>query len=84
VAKEKDVDLKQVMAEERSRGRSHPVRAENLELERRARRIARMILDKHCERRDYMEVIRADFGLKDESQEFQHYVKLWDAHRGKS
>ena len=84
MAKKKDVDLEQVMAEERSRGRRHPVKAENLEISRQIRKIIRMIENKECTREDYLTVLRGDLGLKDGSARFRDCVKLWDARRGRS
>jgi len=71
MAKKKDVDLEQVMAEERSRGRRHPVKAENLEISRQIRKIIRMIENKECTREDYLTVLRGDLGLKDGSARFR-------------
>jgi len=84
MAKKKDVDLEQVMAEERSRGRRQPVKAENLEISRQIRKIIRMIENKECTREDYLTVLRGDLGLKDGSARFRECVKLWDARRGRS
>ena len=82
MTKKKDDDLKQVMAEERSRGRSQPVKAVNLENQRRIQRIVKMLADRNCQKRDYLSVIREDFGLKDESQEFRQYEDWWRKYRG--
>jgi hypothetical protein len=79
----KDADLKQVMAEERSRGRRHPVRAVTLETGRRISRAAAIIANQEFEKRDYLRLLREDFGLQDESPEFQEYEKLWNDYRGK-
>jgi hypothetical protein len=76
-----DIDFRQLIAEERARGSRRPVKAETLELRRRRRKIAQMLLDKRCEKRDYLSVLRDDFGLKEESPEFHEFVKLWDAYR---
>jgi hypothetical protein len=84
MAKKKDVDLEQVMAEERSRGRRQPVKAGNLEISRQIRKIIRMIENKECTREDYLTVLRGDLGLKDGSARFRECVKLWDARRGRS
>ena len=82
--KDKDTDLQQVMAEERSRGSRRPVKAVNLEIKRRIQRVARMLTDKNCQERDYFSVLRDDFGLKDESEEFQELARLWYEYRKKS
>ncbi|HMD83196.1 MAG TPA: hypothetical protein VKO18_00685 [Terriglobia bacterium] len=81
--KKRDVDLRQVMAEEGSRGRRHPVRAATLETRRRISRAAAFIANKGYEKRDYLKLLREDFGLRDESPEFQEYEKLWNDYRGK-
>ena len=79
--KDPDIDFQQLIAEERARGSRRPVKAETLELRRRRRKIAQMLLDKRCEKRDYLSVLRDDFGLKEGSPEFLDFVKLWDAYR---
>ena len=82
--KKKDTDLQQVMAEERSRGTRHPLKALNLEKKRRVQKIVRMLSDKNFLERDYFSVLRDEFGLKDESKEFQELARLWYEHHGKS
>ncbi len=81
--KKRDVDLRQIMAEEGSRGRRYPLRAATLETRRRISRAANFIAGKEYEKRDYLRLLREDFGLQDESPEFQEYEKLWDDYRGK-
>ena len=80
--KKKDVDLQQVMAEEKSRGSRRPVKAETLERTRRIRKAIEMLANKGCERRDYLSALR-ELGVKDGSPEFQEFEKVWDEHRGK-
>ena len=82
MGKKKDIELQQVMAEEGSRGRRHPVRTINLENQRRIRRVVRMLADPNCRKRDYLSVLREDFGLKDDSAEFLQYEKWWGKYRG--
>ena len=84
MSKKKDVDLRQVMAEEGSRGRHHPVKAVALEKERRIKKASALLADKECEKREYLRLLREDFELQDGSPEFQEYVKAWDALRGPS
>ena len=81
--KDKDTELQQVMAEEGSRGRRHPVRAVDLERVRRIRRAGELLADRKCQKQDYLNLLRDDFGLKDGSAEFLDYVKAWDLARGK-
>jgi hypothetical protein len=75
---QRDVELQRLMAEEGSRGRPQPVRAANLELQRRIRVLGKLLADKNCDKRRYMAVIRDDFGLPDGSAEFLLYMKAWD------
>jgi hypothetical protein len=78
-SKEKrEEDMRQVMAEERSRGRSQPVHALSIEMRRRIHVAARLLSDKNCDKRQYMAIIRDDFGLPDGSPEFLQYMKAWD------
>ena len=79
----KDVDLREVMAEEGSRGKRHPLRAKNLEISRQISKIIRMFDNKECSREDYVSVLRDDLGLKAGSVKFRECVKLWDARRGR-
>jgi len=81
--KDRDTELRQVMAEEGSRGKRHPVRAVDLERLRRIRRAGELLANRECQKQDYLNLLRDDFGLKDGSAEFLEYVKAWDAARGK-
>ena len=83
VKKNKDTELQQVMAEERSRGSRRPVKAITLERQRQLRKAAEMLANKECEKRDYLSGLR-ELGLQDGSPEFLEFVKVWDAYRGKS
>ena len=80
--KDKDTELQQ-LAEESSRGRRHPVRAVDLERVRRIRRAGELFAGRKCQKQDYLNLLRDDFGLKDGSAEFLEYVKAWDLARGK-
>ena len=82
MAKKKDVELSQVIKAERSRGRRVPVTEETLEIQRQIREIGNMLKDKECARTKYINVLREDFGLKDESERFRKLLALWDASRG--
>jgi hypothetical protein len=82
--KKKDVDLRQVMAEEGSRGRRHPSRAATLERRRRISRAAAVLANKECDKRDYLRLLREDFELQDGSPEFQEFERAWNEYRGKS
>jgi hypothetical protein len=82
VTHKRDLDLQQVMAEEGSRGKRHPVRAVTLEQRRQISRIAKMLASGEYDREDYLAVIRNDFQLEDGAPLFVQYVKLWDEYRG--
>ena len=82
MAKKKDVELSQVIKAERSRGRRNPLTEETLEIQRQIREIGNMLKDKECARTKYINVLREDFGLKDESERFRKLLALWDASRG--
>ncbi len=84
MANKTDEDLRQVMAEEGSRGRRHPLRTVTLERERRIKRAAAMLANRECEKRDYLSLLREDFELQDGSPEFQDFVTAWTSYRGKS
>ena len=81
--KDKDTELQQVMAEERGRGSRRPVKTETLERERRVRRAIEMLVNRECDKRDYLSGLR-ELGLQDGSSEFLEFVKVWDAYRGQS
>jgi hypothetical protein len=81
--KDRDTELRQVMAEERGRGSRRPVKAETLQKQRRLRKAAEMLANKECDKRDYLSGLR-ELGLQDGSPEFLEFVKAWDAYRGRS
>ena len=83
MAKKKNTDSRQVMAEERSRGSRHPVKAVTLESQRRLRKAIETLANRRCEKRDYLSGLR-ELGLQDGSPEFLEFVKVWDAYRGRS
>jgi hypothetical protein len=82
MSKKKDVELRQVMAEEGSRRKRHPVKAVTLERQRRIRKAIEMLMNKGCEKRDYLSGLR-DLGLKVGSPEFQKFETVWDEYRGR-
>ena len=75
---DREKDMRQVMAEEGSRGRARPKRAVSLELERRIRIAADRLADPGCDRETYTALIRDDFGLVEGSPEFLQFLKAWD------
>jgi hypothetical protein len=76
--KQRDEDMKQVMAEESSRGRRRPVRATDLEIKRQFLIVKRLLADRNCDRRKFMAVLREEFGHQDGSPMFLKYLKAWD------
>lgn len=73
-------DLRDVIAEETSRGRRQPKRALSLERSRKIRAAALKLADKNCSEREYLEAIREI--VPDGSPEFLAAVELLRAHRG--
>lgn len=82
MTKKRDQDLRDVMAEEGSRGRAKPVRAVNREQMRQIRRIAQLLDNPDCFRQDYVDVILNDFEIEEGTPLFQQYMKLWLQRRG--
>jgi hypothetical protein len=75
----RESELRQVMAEEGSRGKPQPVYAVNLEYRRMMRLAAELLADPNCDREHYIEAIRDHLGLQDESDEYLLLLKAWDA-----
>jgi len=78
---DKDQDLRDIQAEETTRGRKQPKKALSLARQRMITRIARMLEDPRCNKETYLEVIR-EFGLREESDEFHQLLALWRKRRG--
>jgi hypothetical protein len=78
---DKDQDLRDIQAEETTRGKKHPKKALSLERRRMIAQLARMLQDSRCDRQTYVEVIR-EFGLQEESDEFRQLLALWRKRRG--
>jgi hypothetical protein len=78
---DKDQDLRDIQAEETTRGRKQPKKALSLARQRMITRIARMLEDQRCNKETYLEVIR-EFGLREESDEFHQLLALWRKRRG--
>ena len=78
---EEDKDLKDVIAEESSRGRKQPKRAVTLARQRMIRKVADMLADPGCDKRTFLAVIR-DYGIKEGTSEFLQLCDLWDARHG--
>ena len=74
-------DLKDIIAEETSRGRPQPKRAMSLERNRALQRAAARLADSNCSEREFLEAIRA-LGYEEGSPEFEKSVKLWREFRG--
>jgi len=80
-SKYEDSDLHDVMTEEKSRGTRHPRKAVSVRQQRELTKIGRMIADRNCTKREYLQAIR-DYGPQDGSPEFQRLVSLWDEFHG--
>jgi hypothetical protein len=78
---DKDQDLRDIQAEETTRGKKQPKKALSLARQRMITRIARMLQDPRCNKETYLEVIR-EFGLPEESDEFRQLLALWRKRRG--
>ena len=74
-------DLKDVMAEETTRGRRQQKKAITLARERMIREVADMLANPGCEKRTFLAVIR-EYGIKEGSPEFLQLCELWDARQG--
>jgi len=81
VAEDKEQELRDLQAEESSRGRKHPTSALTRQRQRMLRRISDLLDDRNCDREIYLRTIR-EFGLKDESPEFGQLLALWRQRRG--
>ncbi|MGH9427753.1 MAG: hypothetical protein ACRD2L_15800 [Terriglobia bacterium] len=77
----KEDDLKDVIAEETSRGRPQPKRVMSIEKKRKLQRAAARLADSNCTEREFLEAIRA-LGYEEGSPEFEKCVKLWREFRG--
>ncbi len=78
---DKDQDLRDIQAEESTRGKKQPRKALSLVRQRMITRTARMLQDPRCDKETYLEVIR-EYGLREESDEFRQLLALWRKRRG--
>ena len=78
---DRDQDLRDIQAEETTRGKKQPKKALSLARQRMITRIARMLQDPKCSKETYVEVIR-EFGLQEESDKFRQLLALWRRRRG--
>ena len=78
---EKDQDLRDIQAEETTRGKKQPKKALSLARQRMITQMARMLQDPRCDKETYLEVIR-EYGLPEESDEFRQLLVLWRKRRG--
>ncbi len=74
-------DLKDMMAEETSRGRRQQKKAVTLARQRMIRKVAEMLAEPSCEKRTFLAVIR-EYGIKEGSPELLQLCELWDARYG--
>jgi len=78
---DKDQDLRDIQAEETTRGKKQPKKALSLARRRMITQMARMLQDPRCDEETYVEVIR-EYGLQEESDEFRQLLALWRKRRG--
>lgn len=76
----KDDELRDLTAEEGSRGRKQPKRAISLQRQRRLRRAVDMLTNQQCTEREYLDAIRQI--APDGSPEFAQAFELWRRMRG--
>ena len=76
-----DDELRDIRAEEESRGRKRPTNTVSRARERRVRHLMNLLLDPRCTLADFLDVIRG-YGIKDESAEFRQLYELWKSRRG--
>jgi len=81
MAEDKSRNLRDIMAEETSRGRKQPKRALTLEQERMIRNVAAILANPKCDKLTYLDAIR-EYGLKEESAEYRQLLALWRKLRG--
>ena len=78
---DKGQELRDLRAEETTRGKKHPKRAISLARRRKIAQLSRMLQDPRCNGETYLEAIR-EFGLPEESDEFRQLLALWRKLRG--
>ena len=76
----KEDELRDLAAEEGSRGRKQPKKSLSLERERKLRRAVEMLTDQNCTEREYLQAIREI--APDGSPEFAKAAELWKRMRG--
>jgi hypothetical protein len=81
MAEDEDQDLRDIRAEETTRGKKQPKKALSLARRRMIAEMARMLQDPRCDKETYLEVIR-EYGLQEESDEFRQLLALWRKRRG--
>jgi hypothetical protein len=81
MAEDKDQDLRDIRAEETTRGKKQPMKALSLARRRMIAEMARVLQDPRCDKETYLEVIR-EYGLQEESSEFRQLLALWRKRRG--
>ena len=77
---DKDTELRQVMAEEGSRGRARPLKAENIQNERRMREVIACL--ESGDKEGYLRAIREDLELSTNSDRYRKFLKLWQLRHG--
>ena len=77
-----DQDLRDVMADEASRGTRRPHRGLNQKRLRALRQAADMLADEDASWHDYAKVLRDGLGLQENSAEWRSFVKVWNDRHG--
>ena len=75
-------DLRDIQAEESTRGRKQPKRAVSLARERMIRRVAQMLANPDCDEDTFLGAIR-EFGLPEDSEEYRQLLALWRKRHGR-
>jgi hypothetical protein len=78
---DKDQELRDLRAEETTRGKKQPKKALSLARRRKIAQLSRMLQDPRCDGETYLEAIRA-IGLPEESDAFHQLLALWRKLRG--
>jgi hypothetical protein len=75
MAEDEDQDLRDIRAEEITRGKKQPKKALSLARRRMIAEMTSMLQDPRCDMETYLEVIR-EYGLREESDEFRQLLAL--------
>jgi tRNA nucleotidyltransferase/poly(A) polymerase len=73
MAEDKDQDLRDIRAEEATRGKKQPKKVLSLARRRVISEMAKMLQDPRCDQKTHLEVIR-EYGLQEGSDEFRQLL----------